>query len=709
MQFATGSYIGNNTDDRWINDPGFQPDLVLIKGDTTQYAVWRSSTMDAGECAYFSLNLANFTNGIQAFGANGFQVGTHATVNSNLVVYYWVAIKDTGGDDFQVGSYTGDGTDSRNITGVGFQPTCVWVKGDYTQYGAWRNDSHSGDDASLFNAVANIPNLIQSFIADGFQIGDDLRVNANTYTYYYAAFRDSELIEMGAYEGDGTDDRSIAVGFQPDFVFVKGDTTENAWLRIDTMDAGDSSPFSNVTPTGNRIQAFEVGGFQVGSAAQVNTAYVDYYWAAFKSGTSTTTTTVAPTTTTVAPTTTTLPPASGTYYFVDATGGNDANTGLSPAQAWQTLTKVFDEFAVGTFVGGDCILFKRGETWIAAGTARLRIRNVAGTTLATPLRIGAYGSGVLPILNGNLAMGSPILTANSSIDGAVNYVIAENLDITGALAQQVYIYGCKGWWLNGLTVGRVGASGGLALQIRYSEWVHVFNCDLTSSGAPSGNPEVVYIGVADGSDNPKHIYIASCYIHDGGYELIDLKPGAEHVVIENNILSNATNECVSLRGSHHIVRDNVISNTGSYGIVAWLPDSQNLRIENNLIKDVAGQGILLYGSGHTIRGNAIANCTAEAIRLNASSMKLRNNILYKCTTGIRVASGYPIPDSDYNCFYDLTNHLYLADFGGYQTAAQACAAHGIECNSIAQNPNFVDEVDYEITDGSPCYEAGEEE
>ena len=48
-----------------------------------------------------------------------------------------------------------------------------------------------------------------------------------------------------------------------------------------------------------------------------------------------------------------------TTYYVDATSGNDGNDGLSPGDAWQTITKINSE----SFLPGDEILFKRGETW----------------------------------------------------------------------------------------------------------------------------------------------------------------------------------------------------------------------------------------------------------------------------------------------------------------------------------------------------------
>jgi hypothetical protein len=49
MQSATGAYKGNGVDDRWINDVGFEPDLVVVKGDTTRIAAFRTSA-HSGYC-----------------------------------------------------------------------------------------------------------------------------------------------------------------------------------------------------------------------------------------------------------------------------------------------------------------------------------------------------------------------------------------------------------------------------------------------------------------------------------------------------------------------------------------------------------------------------------------------------------------------------------------------------------------------------------
>jgi len=50
-----------------------------------------------------------------------------------------------------------------------------------------------------------------------------------------------------------------------------------------------------------------------------------------------------------------------TIYYVDATNGDDNNSGTSPATAWKTIDHVNDEMEYGVISNGDDILFKRGS------------------------------------------------------------------------------------------------------------------------------------------------------------------------------------------------------------------------------------------------------------------------------------------------------------------------------------------------------------
>ena len=80
------------------------------------------------------------------------------------------------------------------------------------------------------------------------------------------------------------------------------------------------------------------------------------------------------------------PPSKG--YYVDCTGGNDANSGTAESAAWKSLAKA----RTAPLAPGDRLLFKRGCTW--TGPLYLDWNGGSGR----PIVIDAYGSGYLPIV-----------------------------------------------------------------------------------------------------------------------------------------------------------------------------------------------------------------------------------------------------------------------------------------------------------------------
>ncbi|HLP86440.1 MAG TPA: peptidoglycan-binding domain-containing protein [Candidatus Paceibacterota bacterium] len=76
-------------------------------------------------------------------------------------------------------------------------------------------------------------------------------------------------------------------------------------------------------------------------------------------------------------------------YYVDATLGVDTALGTSSDAPWQTISKVNGI----TFVAGDNIYFKRGETW----NDKLIIPSSG--TAGNPITFGAYGIGADPIID----------------------------------------------------------------------------------------------------------------------------------------------------------------------------------------------------------------------------------------------------------------------------------------------------------------------
>jgi hypothetical protein len=86
-------------------------------------------------------------------------------------------------------------------------------------------------------------------------------------------------------------------------------------------------------------------------------------------------------------------PARAARYYLDATAGNDARSGQSPVEAWRSLEKV----NATVFRPGDEILLKRGQRW--QGT----LQPQGSGTPEQPIRLGAYGEGARPFLDGGAA------------------------------------------------------------------------------------------------------------------------------------------------------------------------------------------------------------------------------------------------------------------------------------------------------------------
>jgi len=88
---------------------------------------------------------------------------------------------------FNTKLWTGDGSDDRNITGVGFQPDLTWIKVRSQAYNHYVFDGVRGATKRIVpnstEAESTQANELQAFLSDGFQIGSDAGMNQNTDTY----------------------------------------------------------------------------------------------------------------------------------------------------------------------------------------------------------------------------------------------------------------------------------------------------------------------------------------------------------------------------------------------------------------------------------------------------------------------------------------------------------------------------------------------
>ena len=90
-------------------------------------------------------------------------------------------------DYFNTKLYTGDGTDGRAITGVGFQPDFTWIKYRNDTYGHRLYDSVRGTTKEIYSnnngAENTVATGLTAFGTDGFTLGSSSGVNHNSGTY----------------------------------------------------------------------------------------------------------------------------------------------------------------------------------------------------------------------------------------------------------------------------------------------------------------------------------------------------------------------------------------------------------------------------------------------------------------------------------------------------------------------------------------------
>ena len=273
----TGTYTGNGSAGRTITTL-FQPDAVIVKSDSGDDAVIRTSVMPASVAKDITGSGALAANLITSFGATGFVVGSDTSVNGSGKTYYWTAMKT--GTNINVGMYTGNGADDRNISGLSFQPDWVVTMGD-AQQDYFKPAPLAGDEAFAMNGTGAVTNRIQALQATGFQVGSDVNVNENTRAYYWIAFGATSKAAVSSYTGDGSDNRNVTgLGFSPAFVWIKRSSLLTGVWRNDAV-PGDRTLYWDATlPAADRIQSLIADGFQVGGDHEVNNNTKIYYYLA---------------------------------------------------------------------------------------------------------------------------------------------------------------------------------------------------------------------------------------------------------------------------------------------------------------------------------------------------------------------------------------------------------------------------------------------
>ena len=238
--------------------------------------------------------------------------------------------------------------------------------------------------------------------------------------------------------------------------------------------------------------------------------------------------------------------AVNTSYYVDAVSGSDSNNGKSVDTAWKTLAKVNST----TFGAGDKILFKRGSSW--TGTLYPKGSGASGN----PITIDAYGSGALPVINGN----GKYYTTSDPIDSAVylrsqSHWVISNIEVTNKTTTKAERYGIH-----------IDGSGGqnTGITIRNTK-VH----DVTNDGNAGEHARIAGIAV---------------WARSWGDSF-------SNVLVEGNEVYNIGSTAIYVNG------------------MKWVGSAVNNVIRNNYVHEIGGDGIMTVDCESPLAEYNVANTT----------------------------------------------------------------------------------------------------
>lgn len=288
-------------------------------------------------------------------------------------------------------------------------------------------------------------------------------------------------------------------------------------------------------------------------------------------------------------------------YYVDASLGNDNSAGTSPAQPWQSLTKV-DSFH---FLPGDKILFHDGDTWNG------QLKPPTSGAEGHPIVFSSYGTGDMPILNGQGAFQSTVKLYN------VDYVTVMNLEITNTgLTPKPHRTGLE------IDLSNFGTAKGFLIDHLY---IHDVNgSEIKSAGGGAG------ISFNCGGTTTKTRFdgltIENCHlvrcdrngiVGSGNWQRNNWFPSL-HVVIKNNLLEHDGGDgivpiaCDGCMIEHNILRDDGWNlPMGEYAAGIWPWSCDNTTVEFN---EVSGQ----HGGGDAQGFDSDWNCSNTLIQYNYS-------------------------------------------------------------------------------------------
>ncbi|RPJ39533.1 MAG: right-handed parallel beta-helix repeat-containing protein, partial [Planctomycetaceae bacterium] len=327
-----------------------------------------------------------------------------------------------------------------------------------------------------------------------------------------------------------------------------------------------------------------------------------------------------------------------TDYYVDASAGNDVNSGRSTTTPWRTLAKVNSYTG---FAAGDRILLQRGRTW------REQLTVPRSGVSGSPIVFGAYGTGNKPMLKGSA------LVTNWGSAGSNRWSAS-----LGAAPNQVFFNGVRGT-----------KKGGTSSLTAARDW-------YWSSGAlyvySASNPDSAYTGGGiEASVRPSTRTFG--IIHMAGREYVTIQDIDVSQSASYGIYIRPTSRYITVRGCDvgHSLDGGIVASTGSTPSTQITVENCSVHHNNGGFKEGA-PGVATYHEGLTMEG--IDGFTIRGVQVYANYMEgvnfkrgarngvIENSLLYANALINQYIEGATNIQIRYNKIYDCTYNAGI-EFG----------------------------------------------
>ncbi len=318
--FHTQLFSGTGSSQSVTNDANagdFQPDWVWIKkraGGTARNHILTDSTRGVTKCLSTSLADGDFTNtnGLTAFGTDGFTVGSYDSVNESSGTYVAWQWKANGGSrttftesgnnpgggyqanttaGFSIVDYTGTGALGTIAHGLGVAPTVVFVKGRDDGHAWIVKHSGAGNPVLVLNATDAASSGSTEFnntapTSSVFTVNTAGGTNQDGEKFIAYCFAPIQgYSKFGSYTGNGNADGPfVYTGFSPAWVMIKRTDAVQNWNIHDSKrreyNSNTKYVFANLSnaeaTSSNLAMDFLSNGFKLRSSddAQNNGTYI---------------------------------------------------------------------------------------------------------------------------------------------------------------------------------------------------------------------------------------------------------------------------------------------------------------------------------------------------------------------------------------------------------------------------------------------------